>query len=224
MHPLDNPAWTALTTHQSEVALVDGMARRFPPEMSYHGALALLIPPAWEALTRLTARSPVGLFSPGPLILPPGWTITRHAELFQMVHEDGQTTASEAPAVELKEADLPEMHALYEATRPGRKMCSRNLKLGTFLGIRCDGKLAAMAGLRMHLPGYREVTTVGTLPEFEGRGYATAVVAALVDRIHARNERPFLTVRTDNSRAIEVYRRLGFRERTQLHSTAISRG
>jgi predicted GNAT family acetyltransferase len=103
-------------------------------------------------------------------------------------------------------------------------MCPRNLKLGTFLGIRFEGKLAAMAGLRMHLPGYREITTVGTLPEFEGRGYAGALVAALVERIRARNEYPFLTVRTDNLRAIEMYRRVGFRERTRLHSTTVSRG
>jgi ribosomal protein S18 acetylase RimI-like enzyme len=225
MHPLDNPAWAALTTHQSEIALVEGMARRFPPEMSYHGALALLIPPAWDSLARLAAGSPVALFSPGPLVLPPRWTITRHVESFQMVHNDGQTTTvPDAAVVELKDADLPEMHTVYEATRPGRKMCSRNLKLGMFLGIRCDGKLAAIAGLRMHLPGYREITTVGTLPEFEGRGYATALVAALVDRICARNERPFLTVQADNLRAIEVYRRLGFCERTRLHSTTISRG
>jgi ribosomal protein S18 acetylase RimI-like enzyme len=224
MHPLDNPAWTALTTHQADIALVDGMARRFPPEMTYHGAVALLMPPAWQSLARLSARNPVALFSFTPLALPPGWTITRQVESFQMVHEDGKAAnAIDVSAVaELKEADLPEMHVVYEATRPGRKMSPRNQKLGMFLGIRSHGRLVAMAGLRMHLPGYREITTVGTLPDFEGRGYATALVAALVERIHARNECPFLTARTDNLRAIEVYRRLGFRERTQLHSTTMT--
>jgi ribosomal protein S18 acetylase RimI-like enzyme len=226
MHPLDNPSWTALTTHQSEIALVDGMARRFPPEMTYHGALALLIPPAWDSLARLAARNPVALFSTSPLFLPPGWTIVRHVESFQMVYEGPPIApaAASASVVELKESDLPEMQTVYEATRPGRKMCARNQKLGVFLGMRCDGRLAAIAGLRMHLPGYREITTVGTLPQFEGRGCATALVAALVDRIRARNERPFLNVQTDNVRAIEIYRRLGFRERTRLHSTMVSRG
>jgi predicted GNAT family acetyltransferase len=78
-----------------------------------------------------------------------------------------------------------------------------------------------MAGLRMHLPGYREITTVATLSGFEGRGYATALVTALAERIRERNERSFLTVRTDNARAIAIYRRLGFRERTRLHSTSV---
>jgi len=224
MHPLDNPAWSALTTHQAQLALVEGMARRFPPEMAVHGALALPMPQAWQSMARL-ARVPVALFSSAPLAPPGGWTVTRHVELFEMVHEDtGAVADSEdlgLPIVELSEADLPEMSGLYEATRPGRKLCQRILKLGGFVGVRAEGKLVAMAGLRMHLPGYREITTVATLPGCEGRGYATALAAALMQRIRERKEHPFLTVRTDNPRAVEIYRRLGFRERIQLHSTSV---
>jgi ribosomal protein S18 acetylase RimI-like enzyme len=226
MHPLDNPAWSALTTHQSSVALVDGMARRFPPEMAVHGALALPIPQAWESLARL-ARVPVGLFTHEPLQPPPGWTVTRHVELLEMVHAGGHEvpfSGARADVVELKEADLPEMSLVYEATRPARKLCQRIQKLGPFLGIRNDGKLVAMAGLRMHLPGYREITTVGTMPGYESRGYALALVGALVERILSRGETPFLTVRSDNERAINLYKRLGLRERIRLHSTSVVAG
>jgi GNAT superfamily N-acetyltransferase len=231
MHPLDNPAWTALTSHQAPIALAEGMARRFPPEMCVFGALALPLPPAWESMARMAAQAPVGLLSTAPLQLPPGWRVTRHVELFQMVCE--QMPREDAPAgsrgdppkvIELKESDLSEMSVLYEATRPGRKICPRIQKLGTFLGIRSEGQLVAMGGLRMHLPGYREITTVATLPGFEGRGHATALMANLVTRIRSRNECPFLTVRTDNARAIEIYHRLGFRERTRLHSTTVRLG
>ena len=95
MHPLDNPTWTALTTHQSAVALVDGMARRYPPEMAVHGALALAMPQAWESLGRLS-RDPVTLFSPKPLALPPGWTVTRHIELAQMLQEEPAPAPNQA--------------------------------------------------------------------------------------------------------------------------------
>jgi ribosomal protein S18 acetylase RimI-like enzyme len=237
MHPLDKPVWTALTTHQAPIALVEGMARRFPPEMAVFGALALPMPPAWASLARLSP-APVGLLSSAPLQLPAGWSVTRHVELFQMVLEVAdaeaaageRSSASSSPGsgnagpetLELKEADMAEMSLLYEATRPGRKICPRIQKLGTFLGIRSEGKLVAMGGLRMHLPGYREITTVATMPGHEGRGYATALVAALVDRIRERGERPFLTVRTDNERAVAIYHRLGFRERARLHSTTVT--
>ncbi|MGZ4829186.1 MAG: GNAT family N-acetyltransferase [Candidatus Angelobacter sp.] len=119
------------------------------------------------------------------------------------------------------------MSVVYAATRPGRALCPRIQKLGQFLGIREqgkeDGKLVAMGGLRLHLPGCREITTVATLPGHEGHGYATAIMRALIERIHARGERPFLTVRTDNTRAVEIYRRLGFKERTLLYSQTIRR-
>lgn len=227
MHPLDNVVWTALTTHQAGIALVEGMARRFPPEMAVFGALALPLPPAWDSLARL-AKVPVGLYSAGPLSLPPGWTVTRHVELLQMVQDDASAAASDhggKPPIEifeLAEADLPEMSTLYSATRPGRTICPRIQKLGTFLGIRQQGHLVAMGGLRLHVPGYREITTVATLPSHEGRGYATALVVALIRAIRERKEQPYLTVRTDNARAIAIYQRLGFRERSRLHSTTLS--
>ena len=69
LHALDNPVWKALTTHQAQVALNSGMARRFPPEMCVFGGLALPILPAYESLAHL-APEPVGLFSAGPLQLP----------------------------------------------------------------------------------------------------------------------------------------------------------
>ena len=189
-----------------------------------HGALALPMPQAWESMARLARQAPVALFTPAPLAPPAGWTIIRHFDLFEMVHEDGAPVIDRDASItvtDLSEADLPEMTVLYAATRPNRKLCQRIQKLGGFLGIRSDQKLVAMAGLRMHLPGYREITTVATLPGYEGRGYATALAAALVERIRERNERPFLTVRSDNARAVEIYRRLGFRERARLHSTAV---
>jgi len=222
MHALDNPVWKALTTHQAQIALNSGMARRFPPEVCVFGALALPILPAYEALARL-APEPVGLLSTGPLQLPPGWTVLRHVELHQMVHE-GEIAALPKQAfniVELAEADLPELSALYVATRPGRTLSPRLHQLGGFVGVREEGKLVAMACLRLHLSGYREISTVGTLSGFESRGYATALVSTLTERIHRRGERAFLTVRTDNPRAIEIYRRLGFKERVQVHSYTI---
>ena len=151
--------------------------------------------------------------------------IVRAVELYQMVQETEAPPSAQASAtpevIELTPADVPEMSVVYTATRPGRTLCPRIQKLGQFLGIREDGKLVAMGGLRLHLPGYREITTVATLPGHEGRGYATAIVMALMARIHSAGNKPFLTVRTDNTRAIEIYQRLGFQKRTLLYSRTI---
>jgi ribosomal protein S18 acetylase RimI-like enzyme len=221
MHPLDNAVWTALTTLQSEFANTAGIAKRFPPETTLLGAIERQSPEAFAALEQLTQEAPVILYSPSPLKLPEGWTVTRHVELFQMVQEENPASALPVEPVELTEADVPEMSVLYAATRPARTLCPKIQRLGMFLGVRHEGKLVAMGGMRLHLPGYREITTVGTLPGYTGRGYATALAHALSARIRNAGERAFLTVRTDNERAVGIYQRLGFRTRTTVHSTTI---
>jgi ribosomal protein S18 acetylase RimI-like enzyme len=232
MNALDNAVWTALTTKQAQHAHTSALARRFQPEMTLLGALAANTAMAFDSLAQLIQRDAVTLYFTSPPQIPVGWEIVRAVELHQMVQDSEAPQPSDhssaAPEViELTPADVPEMSVVYSATRPSRTLCPRIQKLGQFLGIRQqsdeDGKLVAMGGLRLHLPGYREITTVATLPGHEGRGYATAIMRALIDRIHARGERPFLTVRTDNPRAVELYRRLGFKERTLLYSHTIHR-
>jgi ribosomal protein S18 acetylase RimI-like enzyme len=233
MHALDNAVWTALTTKQSQHAHSSALARRFPPEMTLLGALAANTAMAFDSLAQLIQRDAVTLYFTSPPQIPAGWEIVRAVELHQMVHEtDAALSSSESKAmpevIELTPSDIPEMGIVYAATRPGRTLCPRIQKLGQFLGIREqgkeeEGKLVAIGGLRLHIPGYREISTAATLPGHEGRGYATAIMRGLIDRIHARGERPFLTVRTDNPRAVEIYRRLGFKERTLLYSHTIRR-
>jgi predicted GNAT family acetyltransferase len=200
--------------------------------MTLLGALAANTAMAFDSLAQLIQRDPVTLYFPAPQKLAAGWEVVRAVELHQMVlDQTAQETGSSAVAqngpipevIELTTADLPEMTEIYAATRPGRTLCQRIQKLGTFLGVRDEGKLVAMGGLRMHIAGHREITTVATRPGFEGRGYGTAVMRGLVERIRARGERPFLSVRTDNERAIEIYRKLGFAERTVLYSQTIRR-
>ncbi|MGZ4873845.1 MAG: GNAT family N-acetyltransferase [Candidatus Angelobacter sp.] len=232
MLPLDNPIWTALTTKQAQHAHSSALARRFPPEMTLLGALAANTAMAFDSLAQLIQRDAVTLYFTSPPQIPTGWDVVRAVELHQMVQEtEAPPPSAESQAapevIELTPADIPEMSVVYAATRPGRALCPRIQKLGQFLGIREqgkeDGKLVAMGGLRLHLAGYREITTVAALPGHEGHGYATAIMRALIERIHARGERPFLTVRTDNTRAVEIYRRLGFKERTLLYSQTIRR-
>jgi len=124
--------------------------------------------------------------------------------------------------LELTAVDAPEMLALAQLTKPG-PFGPRTHELGTYLGIRREGKLAAMAGERLRVPGFTEVSAVCTHPNHLGHGYASALVTELVSRILRRGEIPFLHVRADNSRAIQIYRRLGFRDRHLFQLAVIRR-
>ena len=83
-------------------------------------------------------------------------------------------------------------------------------------GVRVDGRLVAMAGQRMRLPGLIEVSAVCTDPAHLGRGHAARPVTAQLARILGGGAGAFLPVRADNARAIALYQRLGFRVRREF--------
>ena len=219
MAVLDNPAWSALTTNHAHLAM-GALARRYPLDMAPIGAIDRRDPAAFEELADLT---PVGdwISLPATLdelatLVPARLRITLQKHLVQMVCE----RRTEVPALPidvavLSEADIPDMQELTALTHPG-PFRSHTYTLGTYLGIRADGHLVAMAGQRMHVPGFREISAVCTHPAFEGRGYARGLVTRLIAAIHDEGLVPFLHVEESNERARSVYRGLGFSERRRL--------
>src|ERR1700678_2989023 len=120
------------------------------------------------------------------------------------------------PAEKLTPADVPEMVALAELTKPG-PFGTRTRELGEYLGIRQSKRLVAMAGERLHLPGYTEVSAVCTHPDFQGRGYARELMSILMRQNILRGGDPLLHVRQENVSSIHLYEKLGFRTRRLLH-------
>ena len=106
-------------------------------------------------------------------------------------------------------ADVSEMEQLVELTKPG-PFARRTIVLGSYIGIRKDGRLVAMAGERMRCDGFTEISAVCTQPDHCGRGHALFLVSTLMRDILARGETPFLHIFSDNTGAAALYRKLGF--------------
>jgi ribosomal protein S18 acetylase RimI-like enzyme len=217
MHPLDNVIWQALTTRQVQFSQSVEGARRFVPDV---GPLSAFLKPddeGYQSLAELAApQGTIALFLDSQYQPRAGWSVVAGAPLLQMVWQKGNLPAKplspSAPIIELSNANSAEMIALAALTKPG-PFGPRTHELGNFYGIRREGKLVAMSGERMKVPGHTEVSAVCTHPEHTGHGYAAALMTRVIRGILDRGDVPFLHVRGDNQRAIELYKRLGFEER-----------
>jgi ribosomal protein S18 acetylase RimI-like enzyme len=226
MHSLDNVIWQALTTRQTGFAESFDQARRFQREVTSLGAFHQPTDRGYESLAGLLGTGEtVALFLDKPYEPRPGWNLIADTPLLQMVCENGGApiplrSGSASPIVELTPADSPEMVELATLTKPG-PFGTRTHELGTYVGIRLQGKLVAMSGERLKVPGYTEVSAVCTHPEHTGKGYAGMLMKEVMRQIRERGEVPFLHVRQDNLRAIDLYKRLSIAERTVLYLAVI---
>jgi len=174
---LDRSVWASLTGHHARFAERHGRAIRYQADVAPFTALEdHADPQAWaDAAELLGPGSRLALG--GVTSWPEGWEPAFTAESAQLV----AATLDARPdpeAVVLGPDDVPEILALIARTEPG-PFLPRTIELGTYLGIRRDGALIAMAGERQHPPGYTEISAVCTDAAYRGQGLATRLVRAV---------------------------------------------
>ncbi|WP_337189366.1 GNAT family N-acetyltransferase [Phenylobacterium sp.] len=223
-HPLDRPVWSALTGPQAGVAVRAGAAVRYHPDVGLFAATADAGADSMADLAGLVrAHGETALVESRAVAAPPGLAVVSEAACLQMVAAETEAGGGpvRADIATLSPTDWPEMAALAQATRPG-PFFARTPGLGRFLGVRIDGRLAAMAGERMRIPGFTEVSGVCTLPPFRGQGLAADLIRAVMAAMRARGETPMLHTYASNTGANRLYEALGFRVRRELVMTTLS--
>jgi ribosomal protein S18 acetylase RimI-like enzyme len=222
-HPLDRPIWTALTTRQANLAEVNGPARRYPPDMAPFADVEDFSEQSFAALYELMRPGePAVMFTPEPVSPPAQFEVAMAATGEQLVGAPAPAALDGVEIVRLGAVDVPEMAALIALTNPG-PFAKRTHELGTFLGIRIDGRLVAITGERMKPADFVEMTSVCVHPDYRGRGYAQALLSAVARDIEVRNELPMLHVFSSNAAAIALYKRQGMAIRRRLHVTVLMR-
>ena len=220
-HPLDRPVWSALTSRQAHLAMGDARALRIDPAYGLFAAAADRSPEATEALGRLNvSRNGMGLVETADMPVPAGATVRVAAACVQMTAASLDGGGRDVPFEPLGEADAAEMLALATLTAPG-PFFEKTHRLGAFIGIKIDGRLAAMAGERMKPDGFTEVSGVCTHPDFRGRGYAGSLMRVVTARILERGEQAFLHAYATHTATIALYETLGFRVRTPITYTVL---
>jgi ribosomal protein S18 acetylase RimI-like enzyme len=214
VHPLDNPVWHALTGPQKTVAQGNGLALRYDPAFAPFAAMPdARSVESWAALGELVGAGGVAVLV-GDVAPAEGWSEAFRISTLQMVATDAEAGPEEG-LVALGPADVDAMLALVGRTNPG-PFAARTVELGDYLGVRDDdGGLVAMAGTRMRVDGFTEISAVCTDASHRGSGLGTRLVLALVGRIQARGEVACLHVMRENLGAIRLYEALGFTTRRE---------
>ena len=216
VHPLDNPTMGSLRNAHAHLGHAHGRAARYYGDVSPFYALPdVMDDEAWSDVRALTGPDESVLVAGSADPAPAGWDVILDIPGVQLTGEAVRGVAGEE-AVPLRRGDVGEMLALVERTRPG-PFRPRTIEMGDYLGIRQDDRLVAMAGERMHPPGWTEVSAVCTAPEYRGLGYGTALVLAVVAGIQARGETPFMHAASSNTNAIRLYEALGFTFRREIN-------
>ncbi|CAL1690119.1 hypothetical protein MMB232_00240 [Brevundimonas subvibrioides] len=229
-HPLDRAVWNALTTRLSAFATADSDDRavRIDPEVGVFLAGADARPESLAAMAGLALRHPgAGMIertgSAMAALDLPGVAVVDRIPLVQMVATALTPGGPDLAFETLTEADAPEMLALATLTKPG-PFRSATRRLGPFIGVRQGGRLVAMAGRRMRVDGFIELSGVCTHPDWRGRGYAAGLSRAVAGEFLASGEGVFLHAFAEHAPTIAFYRSLGFEIRAPMTYTRLAEG
>ena len=222
-HPLDNVIWRALTTSQSAWSRGGPLARRFRPEFARFAGLPQSSEAGWRALAADMARDEIVALSEVDDVDPGPWfDVVDRKDLVQMTGAAVGDVREPRRFRALGPADVPRMTALVQLTAPG-PWFERTAELGRFLGYEAEGRLVAMVGERMRVPGHTEISGVCCDPAWRGRGLPADLMRLVSRAIVARGETPFLHVLADNASAIGLYEKLGLRRRPQRRLNILRR-
>lgn len=211
---LDDPIWSALTTRHASFALGGRRVKRYPADVA-----PFLATVGGGDDVEASEPAPPGevLFlaavDPSP---PSGWEVERRSSLYQMVYSRRiAPAAADDDGSILGSDDVSQMLELTALTFPGY-FRRRTIEMGMYVGVRRGGRLVAMAGQRMFLDGFREVSGVCTHPDHRGQGHASRLISRIVADILHDGLTPFLHVDASNDGARAAYEKLGFVVRREL--------
>jgi predicted GNAT family acetyltransferase len=223
LHPLDNAVWWTLGSRHQELSRVRGRARAYRTDVSVFSAVDSFDPASWADLSELLGPSRhSALFrSDVPSDLPPGWVTVGRIRCQQMLVEAvALTPVAPVPVRRLNPDDVPLMLDLIARTEPG-PFRSGTIEMGSYYGHFEGADLVSMAGERLGLEGYTEISAVCTLPELQGRGFGSSLTHHVASEILARGETPFLHVAEANVGARRVYENLGFTQRRSVEAVLV---
>jgi ribosomal protein S18 acetylase RimI-like enzyme len=226
-HILNNMIWNALTTGNNDIAIINGDVGCYLPDIAPFAGMKVFNDANLKKLYEfIPPNRSIAVSSLDKMNHDESrWKLMQPMDVTQMVYEHSVntfTTKNSLLIIPLSEEHVPQMMELTALTKPG-PFLQQTIRFKNYFGIFIEGRLAAMAGQRMHPRPYMEVSAVCTHPEFRGMGYAKALMLHVMKIILDNSFIPFLHVLSNNRNAIELYKTIGFLTRKQIFVDVIRR-
>ena len=215
---LYNPVYNALLSGDAHLGLGFGKVRWFDAEVSPFAGFPEGYDKGFDDLYDLLPGGRKILYAtPEKIKEPKGWQLLAEINGLQFVYAGKPKSSGDLlNIVPLNNENVEEMVQLAMLTKPG-PFNTRTIEFGHYFGIFENGKLVAMAGQRLHVENYAEISAVCTHPDYLGKGFAAALMQQQLRLIQSQGQFPFLHVRADNSRAIALYERLHFKVSREMN-------
>ena len=226
-HPLDNPFWSSLATRHRDIALRSGDIARYPAAYAPFLGLAHAGVDIRDAAPLVAPGESVYLLGVAPARVPVGWTLEAFDDLAQMSCASPLDVPDGPDVLPLSDAHRADVLALTALVYP-HYFRERTMELGRYFGVYlpdADGhaQLAAMIGERLGTDMHTEMSAICTHPDFNGRGLARRLTALLTNDTLAQGRLPFLHVSHANTRAKQLYERIGYRLRRNIGFWSLKR-
>ena len=223
-HLVNNPVYQGLISGDRHLSFGTENVKFFDERVSPFAGFDVGYEKGFKELYDILPAGRTILYAtPGKIHQPKGWQLLHEIKGLQLVFDPARSAPADfVDPTPLTDHHVEQMLQLTALTNPG-PFGARTIDFGHYYGIFENKKLIAMSGQRLHVQQFTEVSAVCTHPDHLGRGYAAALVRHQVQLIRQQNQTPFLHVRDDNRRAIELYQRIGFAIRGAMNFYVMKR-
>jgi ribosomal protein S18 acetylase RimI-like enzyme len=219
-YQLDNPVWYSLVESHCDFSLNYDNLKCYHPDYCPFGGFEENkdISKSIDDYAKKTSNF---FIVGGKPKLPISLEMKKELICSQMVIHDKINLNIHEEITALNNTHEVDLFELVNLVQPGYfKM--KTASLGDYFGIYKDGELVAVAGERMKMNNYTEVSAIVTHPLHIGQGYAKQLITHTVNNIFTQNKMPYLHVVESNINAIALYEKLGFVQRRKISFWNIS--
>jgi ribosomal protein S18 acetylase RimI-like enzyme len=209
--PFDQLVWRSLSSNHASLSQSRRLCKRYDPNVAPFGALKHQGAEAVASLAEVIDPGQEVCLIDQKADIPDRFELLSSSRVCQMLHDGRHNSTKKGDPVirKLERQDVPQMLKLIALAFPGY-FRAETYKMGDYFGIFENGNLVSMAGERISIPGYREISSICTHTEHRGNGYAARLTQFLIDMHSSHGMQSFLHVGEQNGSAKALYEKLGF--------------